>query len=138
LRFLVQNRAETWPALEELVTRGVKKVTLVDMMPKLGKDIGFTTRWTVLQDLRRYGVETVVNAIADKITPQGVVVVVEGEERFIEGDAVVLAAGVSAENALYEKLKDHIAELYLIGDARSRAKPTTPSTKVSKWEWRFR
>ncbi len=122
LRFLVQNRAETWETLEELVTTGIKRVTLVEMMPKLGKDIGFTTRWTVLQDLRRYGVETVVNAAAKQITPQGILVVVEGKERLIEGDTVVLAAGVSPEDGLYEELKDHVGELYLIGDAKSPRK----------------
>ncbi len=122
LHFLVQNKAETWETVEELLTRGVKEVTLVEMMPKLGKDIGFTTRWTVLQDLRRYGVETVVNAMAKKITPQGVVVVVEDEETLVEGHTVVLAAGVQPERTLFERLKDHLGELHLIGDAKSPRK----------------
>jgi len=122
LHFLVQNKAETWETVEELLTKGVKEVTLVEMMPKLGKDIGFTTRWTVLQDLRRYGVETVVNAMAKKITPQGVVVVVEDEETLVEGHTVVLAAGVQPERTLFERLKDHLGELHLIGDAKSPRK----------------
>ncbi len=122
LRFLVQYRAEAWETLEELVTRGVKEVTLVEMMPKLGKDIGFTTRWTVLQNLRRYGVETVVNAVAKKISPQGVVVIVQDEEILIEGDTVVLATGVQPDNTLYKELKDHVGELHLIGDAKSPRK----------------
>ncbi len=122
LHFLVQHKAETWETLEELVTRGVKEITLVEMMPKLGKDIGFTTRWTVMQDLRRYGVETVVNAVAKKISPRGVAIVIEGEERLIEGDTVVLAAGVQPEDSLHENLKDRVGELHLIGDAKSPRK----------------
>lgn len=122
LRFLVQNRAETWETLEELVTRGVKRVTLVEMLPKLGKDIGFTTRWTVLQELVRCGVETVVNAAVRKVTSRGVMVEVGEEERLIEGDTVVLAAGVLSENALYGALKERVDELYLVGDAKSPGK----------------
>jgi len=51
-----------------------------------------------------------------------VVVSIEGEEKLIEGDTVVLAVGVRSENALYEKLKNRIGELHLIGDAKSPRK----------------
>ncbi|TKJ28434.1 MAG: NADH:flavin oxidoreductase [Chloroflexi bacterium B3_Chlor] len=118
LRFLMLNRAETWKTLEELGTRGVKSVTLVEMLPKLGKDIGLTTRWTVLQDLQRCGVETVVNATVKQVLPHGVMVVVDQQDRLIEADTVVLAAGVSSRNSLYEELKDRVNELHLIGDAK--------------------
>lgn len=118
LRFLVQNRAETWGTLEELVTKGIKEVTLVEMLPKLGKDIGLSTRWTVLQDLRRYGVEAVVSAKVEQITHYGIVVIVDGQERLLEADTVVLASGVSPNNTLYEALKARVSELYLIGDAK--------------------
>lgn len=119
LRFLVQNRAETWETLQELVTRGIKHVTLVEMQSRLGQDIGYTTRWTVLQDLRRYGVETLIGAKALRIIPEGVLIAVDHEERLIEADTVVLAAGVSPRSALYESLKDRTSELHLIGDAKS-------------------
>jgi 2,4-dienoyl-CoA reductase (NADPH2) len=122
LRFLVQHRAESWDALERLVTRGNKEVTLVEMLPKFGTDIGLTTRWTILQDLRRFGVEMVSEAVAKGITTQGVVVRSRNEERLIEADTVVLAAGVSSVNSLYDALKGSVEELHLIGDAREPRK----------------
>ena len=122
LRFLVLNKAESWETLEALVTHGIKEVTLVEALPKLGQDIGLTTRWTILQDLRRYGVKMLVNATAMEINSDGVVVTVDGEEELIEGDTVVLALGSSTDTALYEQLKDQVGELYLIGDARSPRK----------------
>jgi 2,4-dienoyl-CoA reductase (NADPH2) len=94
-------------------------VTLVEMQSRLGQDIGYTTRWTVLQDLRRYGVETLIGAKALRIIPEGVLIAVDHEERLIEADTVVLAAGVSPRSALYESLKDRTSELHLIGDAKS-------------------
>jgi 2,4-dienoyl-CoA reductase (NADPH2) len=71
LRLLLENRAETWGTLRKLVIKGIKHVTLVEMQSRLRKDIGYTTRWTVLQDLRRYGVETLIGAKVERITPQG-------------------------------------------------------------------
>jgi 2,4-dienoyl-CoA reductase (NADPH2) len=122
LRFLVLNKAESWEMLEALMIHGVKEVTLVEALPKVGQDIGLTTRWTILQDLHRYGVKMLVNATAKEITPDGVVVTIDDKEELIEGDTVVLALGSSPDKALYEQLKDQVAELYLVGDAQSPRK----------------
>jgi 2,4-dienoyl-CoA reductase (NADPH2) len=122
LRFLVLNKAESWEMLESLMIHGVKEVTLVEALPKVGQDIGLTTRWTILQDLHRYGVKMLVNATAKEITPDGVVVTISEKEELIEGDAVVLALGSSPDKALYEQLKDQVGELYLVGDAQSPCK----------------
>jgi 2,4-dienoyl-CoA reductase (NADPH2) len=118
LRFLAQNRAESWETLEALIDKGIKDVTLVEQQSKFGLDIGLTTRWTVLQDLRRSGVKMVEGAVAERITPQGLLVSVNGEKSLVDADTVVLAVGVSPINNIYHALKGHVAELYVVGDAR--------------------
>jgi 2,4-dienoyl-CoA reductase (NADPH2) len=122
LRFLVQNQAESWETLEQLVMKGSKDVTLVEMLPKFGTDIGLTTRWTVLQDLRRFGVHMIPEALARRITPKGVQVVIGDDERHIAGDTVVLAAGVTPIDDVYQSLQGRVKELYLIGDAKEPRK----------------
>jgi len=122
LRFLVLNKAESWETLEALVTKGTMEVTLVEALPKVGQDIGLTTRWTILQDLRRYGIKVLAGATAKEITPEGIMVLADGKEELIEADTVVLAFGSSPDAALYEQLKDQVGELYLVGDARSPRK----------------
>ena len=122
LRFLVQNQAERWETLEQLVQKGSKDVTLVEMLPKFGTDIGLTTRWTVLQDLRRFGVHMISDALAIRITPQGVDVVIGADESHIAGDTVVLAMGVTPLDDIYHSLQGRVKELYLIGDAREPRK----------------
>jgi len=118
LRFLVQNQAERWETLEQLVPKGIKDVTLVEMLPKFGRDIGLTSRWIILQDLARSGVKMVPEAVAKKITPQGVEVLVGDSERHIAADTVVLATGVSPQKSVYVDLFGRVSELYLIGDAK--------------------
>lgn len=122
LRFLAFNQAERWETLRPLLCEGIKKVAVVEMLRKLGRDIGSSTRWTLLQDATRLGVKTYTRTEAKEITPAGVVAERDGKEIFIPGDTVVLAAGARSENGLYAELKDRLAEVYLIGDAKNPRK----------------
>jgi len=58
LHFLWTNRAESMEALNSLLNRGIKDVTVVEMTKKAGKDIGLTTRWTIMAELKRLGVQS--------------------------------------------------------------------------------
>jgi len=71
LHFLVANRAESMETLMELLNRGSKEVTVVEMIKKAGKDIGFTTRWTIMAELRRLGVTIMTGTRAVRITADG-------------------------------------------------------------------
>ncbi len=122
LQFLLLNKGETVETLERLSSRGAKEVTLVEMLPKVCRDVGISTRWTILADLRNLGVEMVRNAPARRIEPDGVVVEVGGEERKLPADVVIIAAGTCPVNGLYQELKDAGAEVCLIGDAREARK----------------
>ncbi|MGA2955828.1 MAG: FAD-dependent oxidoreductase [Thermodesulfobacteriota bacterium] len=122
LYFLMFNRAEDFETLNSLLYRGLKKVMVVEMLKKLGQDIGISTRWTIIQDISRLGVRTMTNTRATEVTDKGLVVEREGNETFLSADTVVMAAGAKSVNALYEKIKDRVPEVYLIGDARTPRK----------------
>ncbi|MCX5906653.1 MAG: FAD-dependent oxidoreductase, partial [Deltaproteobacteria bacterium] len=59
LHFLMFNEAETPQTLQSLLYRGLKKITVVEMLPRMGMDLGRSTRWTILQDLSRFGVQMI-------------------------------------------------------------------------------
>jgi 2,4-dienoyl-CoA reductase (NADPH2) len=122
LYFLMFNRAEDFETLNSLLYRGLKKVMVVEMLKKLGQDVGISTRWTIIQDISRLGVRTMTNTRATEVTDKGLVVEREGNETFLSADTVVMAAGAKSVNALYEKIKDRVPEVYLIGDARTPRK----------------
>jgi 2,4-dienoyl-CoA reductase (NADPH2) len=122
LRFLLANQAETFETLNSLLFRGVKKVTVVEMLNRLGQDLGRSTRWTIIQDLWRLSVKTMTHTRAKEITDAGVIVDRAGREDLIRGDTIVVATGAKAVNALYEKLQGRAPEVYLIGDAKSPRK----------------
>ena len=119
LHFLVANRAESWETLEGLVNHGDKHVTVVEMMKRAGEDIGSSTRWTVMMELRRLGVSVLTGATAVGITPEGVEIE-KGEKRdLLPADSVVIAAGAKPENLLVEEMVDLVPEIYSIGDAKA-------------------
>ncbi len=118
LHFLAVNRAEDWKTLESLLDRGTKEVTVLEMEGKAGKDIGLSTRWTVLAELRRLGVRIVKEAKALRFTAEGVELEKGGETSTVPADSIVLAMGSRPVNRLAEDLEGAVPELYVVGDAK--------------------
>ncbi len=125
LKFLLLNRGETMEKMTELSQRGTKRVTVVEMIDKVCADVGISTRWTLLQDLEHLGIETIKSAPAKEIGDGYVLIEVDGEERKLPADTVVIAAGscpAPAGQELYEELVKRGIETYLIGDAKQTRK----------------
>lgn len=116
LQFLFLNNAEEIEILRELSTRGIKQITVIEMLPRLGNDIGFSTRWVELQMLKRYGVTTMTNAKAVEIKDTGVLIEHDGRVELIPSDTVVLAVGTRPHNTLAAHVPA-TAKVITIGDA---------------------
>jgi len=119
LYFLAAHHAEDWETLESLMNRGNKTVTVLEMEKKAGKDIGLSTRWTVLSEIRRLGVQVLTLTRAVRFTDEGVEIERDGESSFAPADSIVLAMGSEPENRLAGELEGAAAELYTVGDART-------------------
>ena len=117
LKFLMVNRAETPEDLFEMATRGTKEVVVIEMLNKIGKDIGKSTRWGMLQDLNRVGIRSGVETRALAITAQGVTVESAGKKETIAADTVVLAAGSSSCNDLQSAVEKLGISCQVVGDA---------------------
>jgi 2,4-dienoyl-CoA reductase (NADPH2) len=122
LFFLFMNNGEDVETLRDLCSRGIKRVTVVEMLDKVCRDVGISTRWTILQDMDKLGITVLKNAVAKRIEPDRVVVEVGGEEREIPADTVIIAAGSCPAGELYDELKDTGVEVYVVGDAKQARK----------------
>ena len=122
LYFLFENQAETPENLVPLITRGIQEITIMEMMAKIGRDIGASTRWSILQDIHRRGIRSQLSSRAVEITPESVVFEKEGQTGSLPARTVVLAIGVEPVNELYVEFKDQVEEIYLIGDAKKPRK----------------
>lgn len=121
VKFLLVNRAERPEDLYELATKGTKKIVLLEMLSKIGQDIGPTNRWGMMQDLSRFGVETRSQTTALQITADGVRVKQDDREELLAADTVVLAVGSKSDRSLEKFLTDQGVNYKVIGDANQIA-----------------
>jgi 2,4-dienoyl-CoA reductase (NADPH2) len=121
LKFLLVNEVEPCDHLLAHCREGSKEVILLEMLERLGQDIGKSTRWTMLQELKRFGVRTRTKTRALEIVPEGVRIESGGEEELIRADSVVLAVGSAPYNPLQEELESLGLSCRVIGDASQPA-----------------
>jgi 2,4-dienoyl-CoA reductase (NADPH2) len=117
IKFLLVNRAEDPETLFEMATRGTRQVTLVEMLDKMGKDIGKSTRWGMMQELSRIGVTMVTRAKVLEITADGLRIEKDGQVETIDADTVVIAAGAASYNPLEAVVEELGIPFKIAGDA---------------------
>ena len=122
LFYLFMNEGEDIDTLRGLCSRGIKKVTVVEMLEKVCGDVGISTRWTILQDMRHLGIDIRRNATAKRIEAGRVIVEVAGKEEGIPADTVIVAVGSCPAGELYDELKASGMEVHLVGDAKEARK----------------
>ena len=109
----IRARARIWPVGESRP----EKVTLMRRAGRIGDGVGASTRWVVVQELQRAGVELLTGIEYARIEPDGVIVRVDGVERLIEADTVVIAAGQESERSLADALATRGQAHVVIGGA---------------------
>jgi len=118
VKFLLVNKAEPVEDILKLAMEGTKDVTLIEMVEKVGKDIGRSTKWVMMRDLNLYGVNTMVGTKAVEITETGVKVEKGTGIDELEADTIIMAAGSSPLNPFQEIVEKMGIECNVIGDAK--------------------
>ena len=117
LRFLMLQRAETETELYRLLTQASKKITVLEMAKGIGRDIGPSTRWSMMADLKRFKVKCIDESKVLEVRSDGVLVENAGSQKVIPADTVILAVVSRSNNELYLALQGKIEYLSIIGDA---------------------
>jgi len=99
---------------EYLVERGWK-VTVLEMLPRVGDDIGMFNRWVLLDRLSSAGVKMEAGVRAVSVTADGVFGERGGASEFFSGSAVVIAAGMKPDDVLARALGSRIPWVRSIG-----------------------
>ncbi|MBN1847638.1 MAG: FAD-dependent oxidoreductase [Deltaproteobacteria bacterium] len=119
LYFLAANKAESWETLEQLINKGNKEVTVLEMDKKIGRDIGGSTRWTIFKELKRLGVNTVTEAKVTGVLADGLEFEKNGKREILSVDTIVIATGSESVNDLEGEISNLVREVHVIGDAKS-------------------
>lgn len=99
--------------------RGAKQITIVEMLNDVATEMVPWSKEFLLERLKGYGVNILTSATVTEILDDGVVFTRNGNRESIRGvDRVILAMGARPVDHLSERVKDKVAEVYLIGDAK--------------------
>lgn len=94
-----------------------KKVTIVEILDGVARDMFFVNRLHLLELLGREGARILTKTRVIKIEEKGVLVADKnGQSNMLEADHVVLAVGLEPDRIPVEKLRNIIPEIYTIGD----------------------
>jgi 2,4-dienoyl-CoA reductase (NADPH2) len=84
---------------------------------KVGAGLGKTTGWIHRATLQKSGVKMLPGVTYKKVTDDGLVIEVNGEEQLLIVDNVIICAGQKPERSLQEKLIENNVNVHLIGGA---------------------
>ncbi len=122
LYFLFEYEAETPERLRELMFGGTSKVTVFEMLPKAGKDMGRSTRWVLMDKITRYGIDIQTEAKVLSIRDDVITFEQKGAVASEKFDSVIIAAG----SRPVRDLSDAVASLNIpyatVGDCCSPGK----------------
>ncbi len=116
LHFLFAHGAEPEYRLRELMFHGSKEVTVFEMLPRAGNDIGRSTRWVVNINLDRYGVEIITGAKVLSVAGAVVDFEREGKKETREYDNVVIAAGSRPVKSISGRIQETGIPYKAVGD----------------------
>ncbi|XPF92775.1 FAD-dependent oxidoreductase [Colwellia sp. RE-S-Sl-9] len=88
---------------------------------KVGAGLGKTTGWIHRATLQKNNVHMIPGVTYKEVNDKGLLISVNGEEKLLEVDHVIICAGQQPERALYQTLVDAQANVHLIGGANVAA-----------------
>ena len=121
VKFLLLNQGETPDVLRELASKGSKEIVLIEMQEKVGKDIGKSTKWGMLQEMGRSRITVQVGTRVLEVADGGLFVAFGESREFVSADTVVLASGAVSVNPFGEMLESRGISFTKVGDAREIA-----------------
>jgi 2,4-dienoyl-CoA reductase (NADPH2) len=99
--------------------RAARNITMLKRSPgPFGRTLGKSTGWIVRQELRDFGVKYMAGVTYEAINDAGLVVRVDGEQRLIEADTIVVCVGQDPSRTLADELTVSGRKVHIVGGAR--------------------
>lgn len=103
----------------EFLAEQGKKVTIIEMLPRVATDITPLRRAPLLSRLRAKGVNILTSATCQEVSETEITLITkDGQKQTIPADTIVIAAGSKPNREMYEAFRSKIPQTHLIGDAR--------------------
>ncbi len=123
-RVLVIGGGMTGLETAEYLAQQGKEVVVVEMLERVGADMGPTVRWHLMKRIKGMNLKIFTSTRIREIRPGGVVVVQRdgSQDSWRDFDDIVLACGVQSRNDFGRPAVSRSAQCHVIGDAASPRK----------------
>jgi 2,4-dienoyl-CoA reductase (NADPH2) len=115
--FLVYHEADDFDRLREQLYRSSRKITVLEVADRMAANVGVSTRWSLLKNLRLLGVELRSRVRTTSIEEDTVIIETETGTESIPADTIIIAVGSQSVNDLAGNLKIAGTEVIIIGDS---------------------
>lgn len=117
LHFLFRYEAESVERMRELIFKGNKEITIFEAMPRLGKGVGKSTRWVLLDNIERHGINTITEASIISVKDGIVVFTKDRKKQMLAFDNVINATGSRPVRKMADLLTKTGIRHSVIGDS---------------------
>jgi len=127
LYFLMSLKAESIEKIESMLNSSDRNISIIEIEKTIGRGFDLGVGWPLLNDIKRLGVKAYTSSKVIEINTQSVIIEKTNKDGNIEKieipyNTIILAAGSIPCNELYEKLKDKMPNVHIIGDANKVGK----------------
>ena len=116
LHFLFTYEAASPERLRELMFQGSSSVTVFEMLPRIGQDVGKSTRWILFDNLKRYKISVKTGAKVTSIRDGIVKFQKDDQEEQRQFDNVILASGSQSVPGMSAHVKKMGYPFAAVGD----------------------
>ncbi len=116
LHFLFAYEAESVERMRELMFHGTSRVTVFEMLPKAGVDVGRSTRWVLFDNLKRFDIKILTGAKVNSIRQGKVLFEKDGKKDEMHFDQMILASGSRPVKRLSVEMQNLVIPFDVVGD----------------------
>jgi len=120
--FLLYHSAEDFDRVRKLLHTAGRQITIIDFLDRMAGNVGISTRWSLIKNLRLMGVKLRPKTKLVEITPDSVIVDTELGKESIPADTVIVAVGSQSVDNLAREVNRGGTEVITIGDAKEPRK----------------
>ncbi|MFH1154457.1 MAG: FAD-dependent oxidoreductase [Pseudomonadota bacterium] len=116
--FLAFQAAEDLEILRRMLYTSGRKVTVIEMAPRLASTMGVSTRWPLIKRLNLLSVDVRTKTRILRIEKDSVLIESDSGQEQLPADTIVIAAGSTPLNTLAQELQAASIDTITIGDAK--------------------
>lgn len=116
-RILIIGGGRIGLEVAEFIKNANNEVTIIEMLDRIGGDLGESIRFPTIKRLREIGITIMVSTRVEEVAGTKITVNSAGDIKTLEADFIILATGAKSRNNLCEIINSDI-DKYCIGDCK--------------------